>query len=214
MPDGGPTQSGSRPVMELASNRHHLEGPASRRRQAARSGSGRDIDRPATLMTSVFELTPPDPPAVSDEPPITIRVDGTGMVVLAPRPGRLDGAATDALVAAINAAVAGGAGALIDLDRGPSTPFEESPVRQLSCGRHRGDSPAARTAGPGLIELAAGDEPWLLDVVGRRLTRSPNTHVRFLPASAWTRVRHVTVSTRAVSAVGGTGTRIAMSRTR
>jgi hypothetical protein len=67
-------------------------------------------------------------------------------------------------------------------------------------------------AGPGMVELAAGAEPWLLDVVGRRLSRVHAEDRRFLPASAWLRVRVVTVSAAIVGATTEAGDRIVVYR--
>ena len=127
-------------------------------------------------------------------------------------PGQLDGGATAALVAAINAAVAADAAVLIDLERGPLGMPDQWPLAGQRGGRERWDSPVARMAGPGLVELAAGDEPWLLDVVGRRLSRIHTDNPRFLPASAWLRVRAVTVSAAIVGATTDAGDRIVVYR--
>jgi hypothetical protein len=159
-------------------------------------------------MSTVYELTPPELPTRSDEPPITVRAEQAG-VIIEPHPGQLDGDATAALVDAINAAVASGAAALIDLTSGR--------LDQLSRVEHhgssaRGESPVARLAGPGMVELAAGAEPWLLDVVGRRLSRVRADDRRFLPASAWLRVQAVTVSAAIVGATTDAGARIVVYR--
>jgi hypothetical protein len=159
-------------------------------------------------MTTVHELTPAEPPIRLDEPPITVRAGRAG-VIIQPHPGPLDGDATAALVAAINAAVAAGAAALIDLERGP---LDQLPGVEQRCGRSGGESPVARMAGPGMVELAAGSEPWLLDVVSRRLSRVHANDHRFLPASAWLRVRAVTVSAATVAATTDAGDRIVVYR--
>jgi hypothetical protein len=162
-------------------------------------------------MTTVYEFTPPELPTRRDEPPITVRVERAG-VIIQPHPGQLDGGATAALVAAINAAVAAGAAALIDLERGPLTLPDQLAVGEPCCGRDCWEALVARMAGPGLIELAAGDEPWLLDVVGRRLSRTHAGDRRFLPASAWLRVSDVTVSAAIVAATSDAGDRIVVYR--
>jgi hypothetical protein len=161
-------------------------------------------------MTTVYELTP-EPWNPRDEPPITARAHREG-VIIELQPARLDGAATEALVAAINAAVAAGLTALIILEQAPVGVPDQLP--RLECHRHGplGEAPAAWVAGPGSVELAAGDEPWLLDVVGRRLSRSHAHDRRFLPASAWLPVRAVTVSAATVSATTKTGDRIVVYR--
>jgi hypothetical protein len=159
-------------------------------------------------MTTVYELTPPEPPSRQDDPPITVRAERAG-VIIQPHPGQLDGGATAALVAAINAAVAAGAAALIDLKRAP---LDQLPRVEHRGGQGRWESPVARMAGPGIVELAAGAEPWLLDVVGRRLSRVHAEDRRFLPASAWLRVRAVTVSAAIVGATTDAGDRIVVYR--
>jgi hypothetical protein len=162
-------------------------------------------------MTTVYELTPPEPPTRGDEPPITVRVGPAG-VIIQPHPGQLDAGATAALVAAINAAVAAGAAALIDLARGPLTVPDQLPVSPPHNSRECWGPPQARMAGPGFVELAAGEEPWLLDVVGRRLSRNHAENRRFLPPGAWLPVRYVTVSAATVGATTDAGERIVVYR--
>jgi hypothetical protein len=155
-------------------------------------------------MTIVYELTLHQPFRRRDEPPITVRADRAG-VIIQPHPGQLDGDATAALVAAINAAVASGAAALIDLER---EPLDQLPRDEHRCSRGRGKAEVAQMTGPGMVELAAGAQPWLLDVVGRRLSRVHAADHRFLPASAWLGVRAVTVSAASVGATTDAGDRV------
>jgi hypothetical protein len=157
-------------------------------------------------MSTVYEPTPPESPARLEEPPIVVRAEHTG-VIIQPHPGRLDSGATAALVLAINAA--SGATALSDLTSGLS---DQSPRVEHRASQGRGESPVARLAGPGMVEFAAGAEPWLLDVVGRRLSRVHADDRRFLPASAWLRVQAVTVSAAIVGATTDAGDRIAVHR--
>ena len=164
-------------------------------------------------MTTVYELNPPESPARRDAPPITVRVGRAG-VIIQPHPGQLDGGATAALVAAINAAVAAGEAVLIDLARDPLVVPDESPGCQPRRGEDGWGSPPARMAGPGIVELAAGNEPWLLDVVGRRLSPTHADNHRFLPARAWLPVRHVTVSATTVGATTDAGDRVVAHRPR
>jgi hypothetical protein len=159
-------------------------------------------------MTTVYELTPHQPIRRRDEPPITVRAERAG-VIIQPHPGRLDGDATAALVAAINAAVASGAAALIDLER---EPLDQFPGDEHRCSRGVGEAEVAQMAGPGVVELVAGAQPWLLDVVGRRLSRVHAADHRFLPASAWFRVRAVTVSAATVGATTDAGDRVVAYR--
>jgi hypothetical protein len=126
-----------------------------------------------------------------------VRADQAG-VIIEPHPGQLNGDATAVLVAAINAAVASGAAALIDLQR---EPLDQLPRDEHRCSRGRGEAEVAQMAGPGMVELVAGAQPWLLDVVGRRLSRVCAADHRFLPAGAWLGVRAVTVSAAAVGAI-------------
>jgi hypothetical protein len=161
-------------------------------------------------MTTVYELTPPEPPTRSDEPPIIVRAERGG-VVIQPHPGHLDAGATAALVAAINAAVAAGAAVLVDLVGGPAGQLDGAATAP-PCGHDRWPSPVATVAGPGFVELAAGDRPWLLDVIGQRLSRSHAGDRRFLPVSAWTPVVAVTVSAAVVGATTASGDRIAAYR--
>jgi hypothetical protein len=143
-------------------------------------------------MTTVYELTPPEPPTRRDEPPITVRAERAAVIIRA-HPGQLDGGAT----------------ALIDLKRGP---LDQLPRVEHRGGQGRWESPVARMAGPGMVELAAGAEPWLLDVVGRRLSRVHAEDPRFLPASAWLPVRAVTVSAAIVGATTDAGDRLVLYR--
>jgi hypothetical protein len=162
-------------------------------------------------MTAVYELTPPEPRPRLDEPAIIVRAE-SDRVIIQPRPGRFDGDATTALVAAINAAVAAQATVLIDLDGGPLDPADPVPLAAAHRGPSHGAAPLARLVSPGFLELAAGRQPWLLDVVGRRLSRCQAGDRRFLPVSAWHAVRAVTVSTAAVSATTTAGQRIVVYR--
>jgi hypothetical protein len=161
-------------------------------------------------MTTVYELTPPERPTRPDTPPITVRAGPAG-VVIQPHPGQLDSGTTAALVAAINAAVAAGAAALILLDGAPVGLLDEAPTPS-GCDLGHGDTPVARMVGPGFVELVAADTPWLLDVVGRRLSRTHACDRRFLPVSAWLSVRAVTVSAATVGATTDTGDRIVVYR--
>lgn len=160
-------------------------------------------------MTTVYELTPTEPPVRPHEPPVTVRAE-RDVVIVEPCPGQLDSAATTALAATINAAVDTGALVLIDLG---SPPLDQS-LLAAPRARRRTPSPVARMAGPGFVEFAAGDEPWLLDVVSRRLSRVHADDRRFLPPDAWLPVRAVTVSAEAVSVTTDTGNRIVAYRSR
>jgi hypothetical protein len=137
-----------------------------------------------------------------------VRADQAG-VIIRPHPGQLDCDATAALVAAINAAVASGVAALIDLER---EPLDQVPRDEHRCSRGPVDAEVAQMAGPGMVELVAGAQPWLLDVVGRRLSRVRAADHRFLPASAWLGVRVVTVSAATVGATTDAGDRVVVYR--
>jgi hypothetical protein len=69
-------------------------------------------------------------------------------------------------------------------------------------------------AGPGFVELAAGDEPWLLDVGRRRLSTVHAHHQRFLPPGAWLAVRAVAVSATSVAVTTQSGDRIVADHSR
>ena len=133
-------------------------------------------------------------------------------MVIELHPGRLDEGATATLVAAVNAAVAAGAAVLVDLEPEPLGLSDEVPRCESRCGRDHWESSVATMVGPGLVELAAGDEPWLLDVVGRRLSRVRAQDRRFLPPSAWLSVRAVTVSAAIVGATTAAGDRLVVYR--
>jgi hypothetical protein len=163
-------------------------------------------------MTTVYELTPPpERPTRRDEPPITVRAAPTGVIIQL-HPGRLDACATAALVTAINAAVGAGTAVLIDLEGGPPDRLDNSSPPPHRCGLDPTEAPSARMVSPGYVELAAGDEPWLLDVVGRRLSRTRVDDRLFLPVNAWLPVRAVTVSAATVRAVTCAGDLIVVYR--
>jgi hypothetical protein len=101
---------------------------------------------------------------------------------------------------------------LVDLGRGQHRELDQPSDVASRCSAGHAESPVARSAGPGFIQLTAGDEPWLLDVVGRRLSRSHAADRRFLPATAWLAVRAVTVGAAAVGATTDAGDRIVVYR--
>ena len=161
-------------------------------------------------MTLVYEFTPTATPVrPRDEPPPIVVRAARDVVSVDVHPGQLDAPATAALASTITAAVDTGATVLITF----GNPELHEPLSATADHAHRTATPAARVAGPGFIQLAAGDRPWLLDVVGRRISTVPAER-RFLPPAAWTPVRTVTITAASVAATTASGERIVTYHTR
>jgi hypothetical protein len=188
--------------MTLAARRHGAVTPVDEAREQRQ--------RRDPAMTTVYELTPPERPTRPDGPAIIVRADRDG-VIIQPHRDRVDRDATAALVGAINAAIAAEATVLIDFDGAPPGPAAWVPFSSSHAGPPRCD-PVARMVSPGFVELTADPQPWLLDVVGGRLSRCRAQDRRFLPVSAWLTVRSVCISASAVSVTTTAGERIVVYR--
>jgi hypothetical protein len=153
---------------------------------------------------TIHDLGPPRPTIRPTDPPVRVCMDGLDVVVRVA--GALDRDATNALAVSMNAAIMAGGRVLLDLDPvADLTPLQEATVRDPRMSDASG-RPHVEAIGPGLIRIPTASRRWTVDVSRRRLcTTDDPTDRRFVPPQAWRWIRSLSVSSRAVVAIGSTG---------